>query len=73
MSQDLVLVFKPTKPSFTNGALQSVNYVVSGYDAASHKETRKATFYSGSSLGPSAFAQQISDKLYVRMKADGLY
>lgn len=71
-NKDLILVFRPTKLQFYNGGLQSATYIITGTDLKSKKEVWKAEFTSGSSFGPSLFADKASTSIYEKLKTDGV-
>jgi len=68
--KDLIIIFKPIKLQYNNGALQSASYQLIGVDIETRKEVWKANFNSSGYFGPSTFAKASAQKIFQKLKDD---
>ncbi len=68
--RDLLLIFKPTNLSYTNGGLIAVNYQIIGINTHTKKEVWKANFDVNSSFGPSSATEKVAKAIFNKLKED---
>jgi len=70
--KDLLIIFQPVKLEYVNGGLVSATYQLVSTDIKTKKEVWKANYSSSGSFGPSTFGRPSAQKIYQKLKGDGV-
>ena len=71
----VVIIFKPTHYTFSNGSISQVTYQITALDVTTKKEVWKAETVSGGAFGLNGIADKTADLIYGRLvgRDQGLY
>lgn len=71
-NNDVVIIFKPTHYTFSNGSLGEISYLITAVDVNTQKEVWKATLSSTSSFGMNGVTEKTATLVYGRLVGEGV-